>query len=400
MNIQCLKCKGRNFCSRPVCPIIYKISAQKKLNPSLKQDFFGASLNIFIGRFGYPNINVGILGTEDYNHHDEPLYWSAENYQIQNIIDLRTSLVNSSFKTNIKSFKKKFIDISQEISMASKPVDVEVNLAKKPSFRLSFNQDTMPHGPRVKLKKAELAENPKIPTAVDKAVSDIDLKANEAINLLYKKNFDEHYLTKLLSVGNLGIKKQRKLVPTRWSITCVDDLIGKKLIQEIKDYSETNYLAYFGGYLGNYYLILFFPEIWTYELFETYVGSADYQWPFATDYENYYGRKLYAHSTAGGYYASRLSTLEKLSKLKKQGSVLALRFITNDYWAPVGVWVVREATRNALKSKPIEFSSKELMLEYARKLIKKKFNYDVNNIINKSILLKEIKTQKKLKMYL
>jgi len=375
---------------------MYKISTQKKLNPSLKQDFFGESPNIFIGRFGYPDINVGILGTEDYNHHDEPLHWSEKNYQIQNIIDLRTSLVNSSFKANVKSFKERFLDISQEISMASKPVDVEVNLAKKPSFSLSFNQDTMPHGPRVKLKKAELTENPKIPTAVDKAVSDIDLKANEAINLLYKKNFDEHYLTKLLSVGNLGIKVQRKLVPTRFAITATDDIIGKKLIEEIRDYSETNYLAYFGGYLGNYYLILFFPDVWTYELFETYVGSADYQWPFATDYENYYGRKNYASSTAGGYYSARLGILENLSKLKRQGSVLCLRFITNDYWAPLGVWVCRESVRKSLNNKSIEFSSEELMLEYAKKLIKRRFNYNLNNILNKSLLLKNIKIQKKL----
>jgi len=200
----------------------------------------------------------------------------------------------------------------------------------------------------------------------------------------------------LLSVGNLGIKVQRKLVPTRFAITATDDIIGKKLIEEIRDYSETNYLAYFGGYLGNYYLILFFPDVWTYELFETYVGSADYQWPFATDYENYYGRKNYASSTAGGYYSARLGILENLSKLKRQGSVLCLRFITNDYWAPLGVWVCRESVRKSLNNKSIEFSSEELMLEYAKKLIKRRFNYNLNNILNKSLLLKNIKIQKKL----
>lgn len=375
---------------------MYKISSQKKINLNLKQDFFGEAPNIFIGRYGYPNINVGILGTEEYAHHDEPLYWSAHDYRIQNIIDLRSSLVNSTFMANIKSFKDKFLDISQEISMASKPVDVEINLNKKPSFRLSFNQDTMPHGPRVKLKKADITENPKIPKKVDKAVSDYDLKAQDAINYLYKKNFDEHYLTKLLSVGNLGIKKQRKLVPTRFAITATDDIIGKKLIEEIKNYSEMYYSAYFGGYLGNYYLILFFPEIWSYELFETYVGSADYEWPFATDYENYNGRKYYAESTAGGYYAARLAVSEKLTKLKRQGSCLCLRFITNEYWAPLGVFVVREASRKALKNKPIEFSSKELMLDYAKKLVKKKFGYELDNLLNQSKLLRNMKTQSKL----
>ena len=101
-----------------------------------------------------------------------------------------------------------------------------------------------------------------------------------------------------MSVGILGLKKDRKLVPTRWSITATDDIIGKSLISEIKDYSEiSSYYSFFGNYLGNYYLILIFPEVWSYELFETYVPS---NWNFTkplrygTDFEDYYGRKEYA----------------------------------------------------------------------------------------------------------
>ncbi len=392
MNISCIKCKGRGHCGRNFCPISSKISSQKKINMKAKQDFFGAAPNVFIGKYGYPNINVGLLSTEQYNNHDAPLHWSKNNYQIQNVIDLRTALVNSTFNTNIKSFNDKLLDISQEVSLSTKPVDIEVNLNKKPSFNLSFNQDTMPHGPTVKLKKARLTENPKIPAKVDKIVSDHDLKATDAISTL-RKGYDEHYLTKILSVGNLGVKNQRKLVPTRWSITAVDDIIGKQITNEIKKYPESNYLAYFGGYLGNYYLILFFPHCWSYELFETLVGETA---SFATDHEFYRGRKTYADNTAGGYYATRHAVLEKLSDAKRQAGVLALRFITNEYWAPLGVWVVREATRKSMQSKPIEFGSKELMMKYVRVFIKKKFNFDVDILLNQSNLLIYMKTQKKL----
>ena len=182
MNIQCIKCKGRNLCNRPFCPIMSKISSQRKINLNAKQDFFGESPNIFIGKYGYPNINVGILSTEHYNNHDAPLDWSADNKQIQPIIDLRTALINSSFSTNIRSFKDRLLDMSQEISLAKEPVDTEINLSKKPFFKLSFAQDTMPHGPRVDIKKARLTENPKIPTKVDKVVSDTDLKASKGLS--------------------------------------------------------------------------------------------------------------------------------------------------------------------------------------------------------------------------
>jgi hypothetical protein len=182
-------------------------------------------------------------------------------------------------------------------------------------------------------------------------------------------------------------------VPTRWSITAVDDIIGKQMIDEVKKCKESDYLAFFGGYLGNYYLILMFPNCWSYELFESVVGDTG---PPMTDYEPYAGRKDYADDTAGGYYAARHAILERLCAIKRQAGVLALRFITNEYWAPLGVWVCRESVRNSMSSKPIEFASRELMLKYAQALIRKKFNTDISSILRQSRLLDGIEKQKRL----
>ncbi|MBU1198953.1 MAG: Nre family DNA repair protein [Nanoarchaeota archaeon] len=402
MNIRCIKCKGRDpsICGRTFCPIVAKISAQKKVNIEAKEEYFGESPNVFVGRFGYPDVNVGVLSTEHYEEHDNPLLWSKENYDIAKIINLRSSLINSNFKAQITGFKERYLAMSQEIGMAKNPVDVEIGLSKKPSFSLSFGQDTMPHGPSVKLKKARITENPKIPKKVDKVVSDIDLKATKALSYLYKHEVDEHYLTRLLSIGTLGVKKQRKLVPTRWSITAVDDTLAKEMIKQVKDYQVTDYTAFFGGHLGNYYVALFFPEVWSYELFETYAGKSTWHdsegITTTTDYEGYNGRKDYASNTVGGYYAARLPVLEHLKKIKRQASVLLLRFITGEYYAPLGVWVVREAVRKTLASKPLNFGSKELMLNYTKVIVKKKFGINADLLLNKSILLNTIKTQKKL----
>ena len=67
---------------------------------------------------------------------------------------------------------------------------------------------------------------------------------------------------------------------------------------------------------------------------------------------------------------------------------------------PLGVWVTREATRAALKSKPLEFASKQLMLKYAKAFMKKKFGIDISKILNESALLKEMKQQAKLSKFL
>jgi hypothetical protein len=79
--------------------------------------------------------------------------------------------------------------------------------------------------------------------------------------------------------------------------------------------------------------------------------------------------------------------------------VLALRFITGEYSVPLGVWVVREACRKAMEAKPITFSDKDLLINYAEIFVKKKFGYDLNNIFRESVLYNQLKNQSKLSQF-
>jgi hypothetical protein len=411
MNLKCIRCKGSdplNNCGKAFCPIIAKSVARFKVEDRLGKDyFFGDAPAPFVGRFGYPNINVGILsveGAENSWQYDAPQFWSNNNLEIPKIVEFRSSLVNSRFKSHVKSKNSKLLEISQEVGMASKPVEIEVSLEQKPKFRLQTDDYLAPMGPNAKLKNAQITSNPKISNKVERVVDDADLKAHDGIVYLHDKGFDENFLSKLLSVGMLGAASNRKLVPTRWSITATDDLLAKHLRQQVHRFAEQDYCAYFGGYLGNYYLVLLFPEVWSYELFETYLPRSCWNISdtiqSSTDYEPYEGRKDYAEETVGGYYAARLAILEQLNEMKRQASVLCLRFITGEYAVPLGVWVVREATRKAMQAKPISFSSKELMLTYAKHFVKKKFGYNLDFLLGKSKLLKNMKVQEKLTKFM
>ena len=103
MDLSYIKDKGRTKHFKGVDPIKVKLDSQKKFNLRSKQDYFGTAPNVFVGRYGYPNINVGFLNALSYNENDEPLEWSRKGYGIPKIIDLRTQLVNSTFKSNIPS---------------------------------------------------------------------------------------------------------------------------------------------------------------------------------------------------------------------------------------------------------------------------------------------------------
>jgi len=371
------------------------LSYFRSKNVLQSESYYGSSPAPFVGRFGYPNINVGVLTPPEISDswvHDAPKFWASNQFKIPQIVDLRSALVNSRFKAHVKS-KSKWLEISQEVGMASKPVDVELTLAKKPSFRLNTDIHAAPMGPNAQLKKAVITSNPKINTKVDKIVSDTDLKAQPGMTYLYEKGFDELFLNKLLSVGTLGV--QRKLVPTRWSITATDDILGKHVLNEVKQFPEADYQVYYGSYLGNHYLMLFFSTTWSYELYENYLPALP-KWQYSHDYEAFEGRKTYAENTVGGYYTVRLALAEKMKEMKRQAGVLVLRFITGEYTVPLGVWVTREAARKALSNRPIEFSSKELMLKYVHHFVQKKFGFNLDMLLPTSWLLKNLERQSKL----
>src|SRR5574341_1898430 len=353
-----------------------------------QQEFTGTAPAPFVGRFGYPYVNVGILAPQQHDEnaweYDAPRHWAQKNMGIADVAAFRASMVNSRFTSNVKQ-PDKLVEIAQDVAMSARPVDVDVSLEKKPNLNLQTDRWVAPMGPQAKLKELQLASNPHIPTKVQKFYDDTDALATEAITTLYEHSLDENSLSRMLSVGVFG--KQRKLVPTRWSITATDDIPANKFLEKVREQPIGEHAAYFGSYLGNYYFLLFFPEQWSYELFEMYVKPGVLE--YSTDYEEFGGRKNYAEQCAGGYYTVRMAIAEHLMKQKRQNSVMALRFITDEYVLPLGVWVTREATRKALMNKPISFSSKELMLNYAQILAKKKFGLEIKQILQRSKLIKE-----------
>ena len=362
--------------------------------------------SVFIGsKLKYPLVNVGILSPLERDDnawiYENAKYWANNDFQINDVLKLRNNLLNSRFQSNVQDSRtnNNFIQLAQEIATASAPVDLEIELKNKVDINRNKDKILIPHGMNARLKKAKITGNVKIPRQVDKMMND-EIKASEGLGNLYKFGFDEYTLSKILSVGVLGLKKNKKLVPTRWSITATDDTLGKLLLKKVKDYPIIeDYELFFGEFLGNQYLIMLFPQVWSYELFELYLPKSSWnpsmELKASTDYENYSGRKEYAFATAGGYYASRLPIIEYLNSIRRQASVLVIRIETPSYWTALGVWVVRESVRKAL-NKIIKFTEEKEIIESSRKIGKIKYNFDISAILDRSKLLKDKKTQKSL----
>ncbi|HPD82031.1 MAG TPA: hypothetical protein PK357_02940 [Candidatus Pacearchaeota archaeon] len=366
--------------------------------------------SVFIGsKLKYPLVNVGILSPldkeEDAWLYDDAKYWAEKNFNIEEVMSLRNGLLNSRFQTKVSDARlnKKFVDIAKNIAISSRQVDVEIELKNRLIVGREKDKILTPHGMRAGLKSVEITGNVKIDKKVDKVMND-EIKASEAIKYLYKNDFNEYTLSKILSVGVMGLKKNKRFVPTRWSITATDDMLGKQFLENVKNYPWIeDYELFYGEFMGNQYIILMFPSVWSYELFEMYLPKSSWNpgddIKASTDMEGYSGRKTYAFDTAGGYYASRFAVLEYLNSIKKQASVIALRVETPSYWAALGVWVVRESVKKALK-KEMKFTEREELIESVKKIGKIKYNFDFSEILNRSKLIKEKKEQKSLREFI
>ncbi|MFH1503222.1 MAG: hypothetical protein ABIE36_01030 [Candidatus Diapherotrites archaeon] len=363
--------------------------------------------SVFVGsKLKYPLVNVGILSPlskdEDAWLYDDAKYWAENNFGIEEVIGLRNSLINSRFQTKVSDVRlnKKFVEIAKNVAISSRQVDIEIELKNRLILGREKDKVLAPHGMHANLKNANIVGNVKIDPKVEK-IMDEDIKASEGIELLYKNNFSEYFLSKILSVGGIGLRKNKKLVPTRWSITATDDTLGKQLLKNIKNYPWIeNHELFYGEFMGNQYIILMFPSVWSYELFELYLPHSSWnpgnEIKASTDIEGYSGRKEYAFDTAGGYYASRFAIVEYLNSIKKQAGVLAIRIETPSYWAALGVWVCRESVKKALRNKSFKFESKEELLTSAKVISNKKYKFDIEEVLGRSKLLKTVNTQKNL----
>ncbi len=400
MNL-CYQCKGNGLCGKP-CKII---SALKKFQPKLKREFSGSAPDVFVGRANYPNVFTGILAPEEFgdtSRYTMPESWFEENASIEQILQYRSRLVYGRFQSSIRT-SNRLKETMQEIALSSKPVSTEFKLKKEPHIHLQLDLHMPLIANPAPLERARLEENPKVEKGVDYATSDYDLKAANAIRDLYRSGIAVSNIIKVLAAGLLGLKAQRRLVPSRWAVTATDDTLSKLLLETIKAYNPINEFFLFNSeYLGNHYEILLLPSAYSFEVIEARMPGSVWNTPqesqmyIAQDYEPFYGRKEYAAEVTGAYYANRLALTEYLEEIKRQAACLVMRECGEEYWAPCGVGILREASRNAFTKKPEKFS----LLNEALQAAQRRLRMPVSEFAHRSKLLDEFKKQKRLSEFL
>jgi hypothetical protein len=351
--------------------------------------------SLFVGHEGYPRVRVGPLVPPIHGNtsiFDCPEAWTGRT--IYQIVKFRMNLIRGMVRSNVFDLSGRYMEILQEMALSLLPVECTVTFARNPlprSMSGSSNSAIIPSmlaADMIDFRPSQIRTDPRI----EKIYYDTDILSSDAIFDLYVKGVTINQISKILSIGILGRKKQRKLVPTKWSLAATDQTISNVLIGSIRHYESIDSLQLFSySHVENRYWVILIPNCtWSFEMVEAWRGE-DLKIVIGSDYEDLGGLSHYP-SIAGAYYAGRLAVAEYLHKIKRAANVLILREILPEYVLPVGVWQIREGIRMALKNRPLFFDDLPSMLTF----LSSRSSVPMFKWLMSSKTLKESKAQSKI----
>ena len=392
----CSVCRGlARLCKLNTCPFYREVLREAGISKLSAGSFYGPSPpTLIVGEKNYPRVWAGpaISLTEQPQPSflEEPRKWLETS--LEQLLKIRLSLFYGRVKTDVTSAARrgKLLEVVQHSSASAKPVEIEVVLAGSPTVRPGFGVRMAPHGPSARVEDVKIVGNISIPRRVWSIYEDPQIPAEEAVQTLYRHGVDEYYLTRVFSAGLLGRLTDRRLVPTEWSITAVDDILGKKLYQKVREYNViSEYRVHSHGALENHAHIILTPTPWMFELLEgwlKHIGAPPY-----ADHELLKPRKEYAENTGGAYYAVRFAVLRHLDMRHEQAGAIVF-FEIGPGWIPLGVWRFREIVRKALEKPGEKFHT----LEEALDAIAERLKIPLQKYLNTSRLFKFMVKQQKL----
>ena len=191
--------------------------------------------SVFVGSYDYPKVFVGPMVPPlhgDTSLLDNPEQWKGKS--LEDIVNFRLNLVRGIQKIPINKTDGRYIENLQEVAMSSKPIDSDLIFQKTTSPNVSLDGESAPFGPIGEIKSAKFSGTTSV-KSIEKIYYDKDLKAQDAVLNLYNSGIEISKIQKCFSIGMLG--QNRKLVPTKWSITATDDIICKSLTDDILNHN-------------------------------------------------------------------------------------------------------------------------------------------------------------------
>ncbi len=398
----CLRCRAAQMlCGKPVCPILLRHEALLRTLPfGAGREFAGSSPPaLFVGRYGYPKVSVGPLLSS--NHGDTLVYDTPEEWvgrSVAEVVGFRMGLIRGTRPIRVTEAEApgREAEELQLLALAAGSAEAEATFRRPPRGRLTLSDGAPPTGPSAPIERIRL-EVGRVDERIDRLYRDGHASARTAVRELYDRKVPVSRIQKALSAGTLGRRGHRRFVPTRWSITAVDDLLGKENLERVRRLPELGEIRVQTlEAIGNRWMVVRLPGAYRYESIEAWYPETFWN-PHPSrililgDREGFRGRRNYA-SIGGCYYAARLACSEAMQRDGRQAGALVLREVHPGEILPLGVWNVREHVRATLRRPARSLGDMEELLSEIGRF----FAIPVDRWVPASALLRETRVQRRL----
>jgi DNA repair protein NreA len=342
--------------------------------------------SVFVGSWNYPDVFAGPMVAPlhgDTTVMDQPEAWIAGNKTQEEIIGYRLNLVRGKQQVNAGDLDNRLVEKLREISLSGTSLESEIAFTSTPAGQ-SFSEEHTPFGPSAEIEHFAI-EAGRWDRDLERAYYDTDLLAADAVTGLHREGIPFSSIQKAFSVGTMGQGRGRHLVPTRWSITACDTIIGDRLLSTVKKNPviDTWRVHEFSS-LHNHYAVILMPTGWQYEWSEAFLHVLGNEELVFSDHEG--NKKKTTYSPLGGcYYTCKMAVLEALAKEQKQAGAIILREALHGY-VPMGVFNVRENVRSAMQQPAAEFEG----IREALRHLSGTFTLPVQRFIEEGDLLRSV----------
>ncbi len=365
------------LCGLTRCPIIESFRARVKTTliatPGLVKGATPPST--VVGERGYPKVPVlisvppGVVGERAREYEDPVGWWGRKS--LNEIVRLRSSMISGVVRVHVEN---PWLLYEKEYGLAcisEKPVDTVLSLDKVLSRSLSFDYILKPVGVASRARDVIIESNPRVPSVIEKLIWD-DARAEDAVWEAYRGGASIYLIERAFSLGFMGRVRSRRLVPTRWAITAVDDILARRLVRVVNDCKDINmYIVFTGEYLHNKFIIVLEPGAYRgYWLEAWYPGSA---WGLPSEPVIHVVREdewCRQKPMDGGFSAARTPVLEYLYKIGRRARVFIFREVYPQYIVPVGNWHIRETVKRALSKPALETSDSREIISFLKNELK------------------------------
>jgi hypothetical protein len=330
---------------------------------------------IFTESSRYPIMWAGVLGTvqpsEWLSIFDHPEAWRGLDRKA--ILRMRQQLYRFVLPVDAKEMTPhSVVDSLQTVALSVSPIAIEVDSPHLPRSELKGIGGQSPMGQLIKCKSLEIVSNPEI-SRVAKRICDKDVPSAESVWQLLDYDYTLDQVARMMSVGLLGHKKRRRLVPLRSAYKAVIDSYLTNAVMNLVESPLSSSIRLHASTLhGDSFTVLLRPgePRVDYLRLESFNGLNTLR----TSFE---GLETQATDPKTSVYAdhARFSAYRNMIGNTESSHIVIFHQCRDPHNLILGPWVARAGVRYALDGDGVELDNMENAVTVMNSLLKPKLEY-------------------------